>query len=125
VIGYHWAVYHQHSGFNSDGIVASGMTDDPDKARTLVESVMTNRDHAAWGFLARVALQVTSPTRDNHVADWPPAGQPQVCRRTATGGLMWRRLYPLPEASEPEQATDLCPDGTGPCHCEGQRHESA
>jgi hypothetical protein len=35
MIGYQWTVYHRHSAYESDGILATGITDNSDKAKSL------------------------------------------------------------------------------------------
>jgi len=95
MIGYQWTVYHRHSGYESDGILATGMTDKPDKAKSLVEMILGEHDHAAWGSLLRVAMDAwSSSSRTNQTADWPPAGEIQVCRRASGGCFRWAPLYP-------------------------------
>jgi len=49
MIGYRWTVYRRHDGCGSDGIVASGVTDRPDKAKSLVEMIVGEHGAAAWG----------------------------------------------------------------------------
>lgn len=94
-VGYQWAVYHRYSGHGSAGILATGITDDPVRARTVTESVMDNADEAAWGLLIRVVLDVNSAYRAEHPdSDWPPAGEIQCCRRAASGGFTWKPLFP-------------------------------
>jgi hypothetical protein len=95
MIGYQWTIYHQHSSYNSDGILAAGITDDPDKAKSLVELVLTESDQAAWGLLLRVAMDSWAAfRRPSQTAGWPPAGEVQVCRRANGGGFCWGPLFP-------------------------------
>jgi hypothetical protein len=95
MIGYQWTVYHRHSGYESDGILATGITDNPDKAKSLVEMTLAEVDDAAWGLLLRVALDSRSSfLRASQTADWPPAGEVQVCRRATDGGFRWGPLFP-------------------------------
>ncbi len=92
MIGYQWTVYHRHSGHGEDGIVANGITDNPNRARSLVETILAEVDNAAWGLLLRVVIE--HGFRVDPVAGWPPAGEIQVCRRTADGGMRWGPLHP-------------------------------
>jgi hypothetical protein len=94
MIGYQWTVYRHHGGGGPDGIVATGMTDKPDKAKSLVETIVGEHDHAAWGSLLRVALGGGSSCRADQAAGWPSAGEIQVCRRAGDGSLSWGPLSP-------------------------------
>jgi hypothetical protein len=95
MIGYQWTVYHRHSAHESDGILAAGITDKSDKAKSLVETILTEVDHAAWGLLLRIAMDPWSSFgRPSQTADWPPAGEVQVCRRATSGGFRWGPLFP-------------------------------
>jgi hypothetical protein len=99
MIGYQWTVYRGHDGDGPDGIVATGMTDQPDKAKSLVETIVGEHDHAAWGSLLRVAPGGgQSSWRADQAAGWPPAGEIQVCRRAGDGCLSWGPLYPRDRA---------------------------
>jgi len=92
MIGYQWTVYHRHSGHGEDGIVANGITDNPDRARSLVEMILAEVDNAAWGLLLRVVME--HGFRAGPVGGWPPAGEIQVCRRAADGQMRWGPLHP-------------------------------
>jgi hypothetical protein len=95
MIGYQWTVYHRHSSHESDGILASGITDDPGKAKSLVEMILAEVEQAAWGLLLRVALDsLSSFLRPTQTATWPPAGEVQVCRRAGDGSFHWGPLFP-------------------------------
>jgi len=95
MIGYQWTVYRRHEGGGPDGIVATGVTDQPDKAKSLVEMIVGEHGAAAWGSLLRVALGGgPSSWRADQGADWPPAGEIQVCSRAGDGCLSWGPLYP-------------------------------
>lgn len=93
--GFQWTVYHRYSGHGEAGILAAGITDQPGRARSVVEMILADADDAAWGILLRVLLDPGSayPGSDQ-VPGWPPAGQIQLCRRTTTGGFSWGPLYP-------------------------------
>jgi len=93
MIGYTWAVYHQHSvgGSKSAGILAGGITDKPHKAQQLVEAILAAHGDAAWGCMLRVAVAVSHPERSGPVDPWPPAGETQICTRT-NDGYRWRAL---------------------------------
>jgi hypothetical protein len=95
MIGYQWTICHRSSAHNSDGILATGITDNPEKAKLLVELVLTSVEQSAWGLLLCVAMDsAASACRTDQVADWPPAGEVQVCRRTTNDGFRWAPLYP-------------------------------
>jgi hypothetical protein len=94
-VGFQWTVYHQQSDNDTHGIVANGITDRPDRAKTVVEMILADVDEAAWGLLVRVVLDVSSAYRaEQPVGDWPPAGEIQLCRRAEGGGYLWGPLYP-------------------------------
>jgi len=95
MIGYQWTVYRRHDGGGSDGIVATGVTDRPDKAKSLVEMIVGEHGAAAWGSLLRIAFGgVPSSWQADQAAGWPPAGEIQVCSRAGDGCLSWGPLYP-------------------------------
>lgn len=88
-----WEVLPSDSRFP---IVASGITNDADKARREVEVAMAKPD-AGFGHLVRTAIPGLAP---DHKARklWPPLGEVQQCRRNRSGGFTWHPLYPaLPE----------------------------
>jgi len=95
MIGYQWTVYRRHDGGGPDGIVATGVTDQPDRAKSLVETIVGEHGQAAWGSLLRLVLGGgQSSWRADQVAGWPPAGEIQVCRRAGDGGVSWGPLPP-------------------------------
>ena len=99
MIGYQWTVYRRRDGGGPDGIVATGMTDRPDKAKSLVEMIVGENGAAAWGSLLRVALGGgPSSWRADQAAGWPPAGEIQVCSSAGDGCLSWGPLYPRDRA---------------------------
>jgi hypothetical protein len=100
MIGYQWTVYHESSAHGTDGILASGITDKPEKARMLVEMILAEVEHAVWGLLLRVPMnEGPSYSEADPAADWPPTGEIQVCRRTTNGGFRWGPLYPRERVS--------------------------
>lgn len=83
-----------------DGILANGITDKPERAKSVVEMILTDADEAAWGLLVRVVLDTGSARyTEDPVGDWPPAGEIQACRRAGNGGFNWGPLYPRDNAS--------------------------
>jgi hypothetical protein len=95
MIGYQWTVYRRHDGGGPDGIVATGLTDEPGRAKSLVEMIVGEHGAAAWGSLLRVALGGgPSSWRADLAAGWPPAGEIQVCSRAGDGCVSWGPPYP-------------------------------
>jgi hypothetical protein len=96
MIGYQWTIYHRHSGHGLDGMLAGGITEDPQKARGLVETILAEDDGAGCGLLVRVEFEGASPYGIGVVlepsADWPPPGQVVLCRRKTDGGFWWGPL---------------------------------
>lgn len=88
-----WEVLPSDSRFP---IVASGITNDADKARREVEIAMA-KPGAGFGHLVRTAIPGLAPDHKDRKL-WPPLGEVQQCRRNRNGGFSWRPLYPaVPE----------------------------
>lgn len=62
VMAWEWAVYPRLS---TSPMVAAGITDEPDRARTEVESVLGDDKGAAWGMLQQVRVSVGEPNDGN------------------------------------------------------------
>jgi hypothetical protein len=84
-----WEVLPSDSRFP---IVASGITNDADKARHEVEAAMA-KPGSGFGHLVRTAIPGLSYDQKDRKL-WPPLGEVQQCRRNRTGGFSWRPLYP-------------------------------
>jgi hypothetical protein len=99
MIGYEWTVYEKRSTCETEGILATGITDKPEKAKSLVETTLTEAGHATWGLLLRVAMDPWSSfCRSSQTADWPSSGEIGVCRRASDGGFCWMPLCPRSDA---------------------------
>ena len=77
-------------------MVATGMNDDLEVAKGLIEAILTKSANAAWGTLIKVRLD-NCDIRPGQVADWPPAGMTLACRR-GTEGYVWCPLFDQPDA---------------------------
>lgn len=84
-----WEVLPSDSRFP---IVASGITNDADKARHEVEAAMAEPG-SGFGHLVRTAIPGLTPDHQDRKL-WPPLGEVQQCRRNRSGGFFWRPLYP-------------------------------
>jgi anti-sigma regulatory factor (Ser/Thr protein kinase) len=47
LIGCEWTIYQKHNDHESDGILAAGITDEPEKAKSLAETTLAESGHAA------------------------------------------------------------------------------
>lgn len=95
MIGYQWTVYHKQSTCESDDILATDITDKPEKAKAFVETTLAEGDHMAWGLLLRIALDPWSSfRRSSQTANWPATGEIQVCQRGSGGGFSWGPFCP-------------------------------
>lgn len=102
-----WEVLPSDSRFP---IVASGISNDSDKARRDVETAMAEPD-AGFGHLVRTAVPGLFPAHADRER-WPPLGEIQQCRRNRDGGFSWRPLYPaIPETTttHPERIEPSAP----------------
>ena len=75
--------------------VAAGITDEPDRARGDVESVLGADDGAGWGMLQQVRVSLGEPNEGHAVERWPAdSSLPLLCRRDGRGGFVWLRVNP-------------------------------
>jgi hypothetical protein len=86
-----WAVYPARS---TDAMIAAGVTDKPDAARSAVEAVLSVAPNAGWGEVVRIVVPGEFPT-DDELSEWPPLGEVHVCRRAADDAYAWLPLFPL------------------------------
>jgi hypothetical protein len=121
-IAIQWAVFPV---LNSDAMIATGVTDKPAMARSIVEKIMTISPAAGWGEIVRFAVLDEPPTdaelnewpppgeppTDTELNEWPPPGEPPtdtelnewpqpgevyICRRAANDGeYKWMPLFPV------------------------------
>jgi len=85
-----WAVFPELS---TDPMVATGITGEPSTARWLIETILADARHAAWGEMLRVPVPGEAPAAAE-TSQWPPPGEVYVCRRAAGGGYRWASLFP-------------------------------
>jgi hypothetical protein len=86
-----WVVF---PAVSSDAMVATGITDKPAVARSVVEAVLACAPEAGWGEIVRIAVTGEAPA-DDDLSEWPPPGQVQVCRRAGRNGeYKWMPLFP-------------------------------
>jgi hypothetical protein len=98
---------------SSDAMVATGITDEPSTARWMVETVLADTSHAAWGEVRRVPAPGEVPS-EAELSQWPARGEVYECRRSARGGWSWQSLFPArPGAARPGVA---CPGVACPPH---------
>jgi hypothetical protein len=91
-----WAVY---PALSTDVMIATGITDKPAAARSVVEAVMTLAPNSAWGELVRIGVPGKLPA-DAELSEWPSPGEVYICRRTTNDGkYKWMPLFPLHQAS--------------------------
>jgi hypothetical protein len=79
------------SELSSDAMVATGITDEPSTARWMVETVLADTSHAAWGEVRRVPAPGEVPS-EAELSQWPARGEVYECRRSA-GGWSWQPLF--------------------------------
>ncbi len=92
MIAWAWSVYPRLS---DNPMAAAGITDDPDKARREVESVLGSDEGAAWGILQQVRLSLGDPDQ-SPVSAWPATGYvPVMCRRGSAGEFIWQPVVPV------------------------------
>jgi hypothetical protein len=89
-IAVQWVVF---SELSSDAMVATGITDEPSTARWMVETILADTSHAAWGELRRVPVPGEFPS-ESELSQWPARGEVYECRRSARGGWSWQPLFP-------------------------------
>ena len=90
VMAWEWSVYPRLS---SSPIVAAGITDEPERARGEVESVLGANDGAGWGVLQQVRVSVGEPNDGHPFEMWPATGRlPLMCRRDGKGGFVWQQV---------------------------------
>jgi hypothetical protein len=91
MIAYAWTVY---PNWSAQPIVASGLTDEPGKARSLVEEAMTGNDTAAWGICEKVTISFDHLTNDSDLLGlWPSVNGPMICKRNTSGGFTWIPMF--------------------------------
>jgi hypothetical protein len=101
MIGYQWTLYSKQSAYESDSILAAGITDNSEEVKSLVEVVLAEAGHAAWGLLLRVAMDSWSSfQRASQTANWPSAGEIWVCKRASDGSFQWGLLFPRDNAGD-------------------------
>jgi hypothetical protein len=94
MIGYQWTVYHQHSGGEPAGILATGLADKPDRATSAVEMILDEADQAAWRLMLRIATDPWSSGPTSQVPRWPHEAGIWVGRRASNGCFHWWPLHP-------------------------------
>ena len=92
MIAWAWSVYPRLS---DNPMVAAGITDDPERARGQVESVLGSDEGAAWGILQQVRLSLGDPYQ-SPLSAWPATGHiPVMCRRDRRDGFIWSPVVPV------------------------------
>jgi hypothetical protein len=90
-IAIQWAVF---PALSSDAMIATGVTDKPGMAQSVVEAIMAISPNAGWGEVVRIAVPGERPS-DAELREWPPPGEVWVCRRAADDGEhKWMPLFP-------------------------------
>jgi hypothetical protein len=75
-------------------MIATGMTDKPAMAQSVVEAIMAVSPNAGWGEVMRIGVPGEPPT-EAELSEWPPAGEVYICRRAANGDThKWLPLFP-------------------------------
>ena len=91
-MAWEWWVYPRLS---TNPMVAAGITDEPDKARGDVETVLGADEGAGWGMLQQVRVSVGEPSEGHPLQLWPAASSmPLMCRRDGRGGFVWQQVSP-------------------------------
>jgi hypothetical protein len=93
MIAWEWSVYPRLS---TNPMVAAGITDEPGRARSEVESVLGANEGAGWGMLQQVRLAVGEPNDSHPLQVWPATSRlPLMCRRDGWGGFVWQQVNPV------------------------------